>query len=88
MNNLKQLIEKSRQTPALAPIYALELDRQLRGMAKAPLTFSAKGLAGEATETSRELGLNKLLDAQPAQHVGGTISKLKCCQERATAVSP
>jgi hypothetical protein len=30
MKNFKQLIEKSRQTPTLAPIYAMELDRQLR----------------------------------------------------------
>jgi glycosyltransferase involved in cell wall biosynthesis len=73
MNNLKQLIEKSRKTPALAPIYAMELDRQLRGMAKAPLTFSAKGLADEATETARALGLDKLFDAKPTQHAGGAI---------------
>jgi glycosyltransferase involved in cell wall biosynthesis len=73
MNNLEQLIKKSRQTPALAPIYAMELDRQLRGMAKAPLTFSAKGLADEATETARELGLDKLFDARPAALACGTI---------------
>jgi glycosyltransferase involved in cell wall biosynthesis len=73
VKNLKQLIEKSRQTPALAPIYAMEMDRQLRGMAKAPLTFSAKGLADEANETARALGLDKLFDAQPKKHAGGTI---------------
>lgn len=75
MNNLKELIEKSRQTPALAPIYAMELDRQLRGMAKAPLTFSAKGLVDvdETNETARALGLDKLFDAQPKKHAGGTI---------------
>jgi hypothetical protein len=73
MNNLKQLIEKSRQTPALAPIYAMELDRKLRGMAKAPLTFSAKGFAVDANETAILLGLDKLFDAQPVQHAGRTI---------------
>ena len=73
MKNLKQLIGKSRQTPALAPIYAMELDRQLRGMAKAPLTFSAKGFTDEATETARSLGLDKLFDANSTQHAGGTI---------------
>jgi hypothetical protein len=51
----------------------MEMDRQLRGMAKAPLTFSAKGLADAAAETARALGLDKFFDANPKQHDGRTI---------------
>ena len=63
MNNIKQLIEKSRQTPALAPIYAMEVDRQLRSMGKAPLTFSAIGLADGDAEIDKALGIVEIFDA-------------------------
>ena len=51
----------------------MDLDRQLRGMAKAPLTFSAKGFSDEATETALALDLDKLFDAQPVQNAGRTL---------------
>jgi glycosyltransferase involved in cell wall biosynthesis len=73
MNNIKQLIEKSRKTPALAPIYAMEVDRQLRSMGKAPLTFSAKGLADGDAEIDNALSIVELFDAQPTPQVGGAI---------------
>lgn len=73
MNNINHLIEKSRKTPALAPIYAMEVDRQLRSMGKAPLTFSAKGLADGDAEIDNALSIVKLFDAQPTPQVGGAI---------------
>lgn len=73
MNNIKQLIEKSRKSPELAPIYAMELDRQLRSMAQAPLTFSAKALGDVTRDKIRALGLNKIFDSLPSQQSGGII---------------
>lgn len=75
MNAIKQLIEKSRKTPALAPVYALELDRLLRGMGQAPLTFSGNGVAGANASAAKALGLGQLFEAQSGTptHTGGNI---------------
>eukprot|EP01036_Dinobryon_divergens_P004970 gene4970-6597_t len=73
MNNLNQLIEKSRQTPELASIYAMELDRQLRAMDKVPLTFSATGFADSQAETALALGLDKLFATKSTPRGTSTI---------------
>lgn len=73
MKNIKHLIEKSRQTPALAAIYAVEVDRQLRGLGQSAITFSATDLAEGAVDIGISLGINKLFDSLPSQQTGGAI---------------
>jgi hypothetical protein len=73
MNNIKLLIEKSWQTSALAPIYVMEVDCQLRSMGKAPLTYSAKGLAVGDDEIDNALGIVEFFDAQPIPQAGDAI---------------
>jgi hypothetical protein len=73
MTILKQLIEKSRKTPVLAHIYAMELDRQLRNMAKPTITFSAISMSDGAADMVKALGLDKVFNAQPTPHAGDTI---------------
>ena len=60
MENLIQIIKKSRENPSLAHIYAIEMDRKLRELDKKALTFSATGLASDSMVNARMLKLNHL----------------------------
>lgn len=75
MNAIKKLIEKSLKTPALAPVYALELDRLLLSMGQTPLTFSANGVAGATASIAKTLGLSQLYEAQSgtSAHASGNL---------------
>lgn len=64
MNDLIQLIQKTRDFPGLAQIYAIEIDRQLHALGKDAITFSAQGLAEGSLATARTLGIDNLFTSK------------------------
>jgi glycosyltransferase involved in cell wall biosynthesis len=73
IKNLTQLIKKVRNQPALAAIYALEIDRQLNDIGYNSITFSAQFLAKSPIATARVMKLEHLFTEQSKPEIANAI---------------